>query len=572
MFEALGAGKGVQWVASLHHDTMHSHMHVVANVVDSETGKAFSRWNDYDTLERVMGEIAHDRGWTMAKSAGSYGESFQRRASRGAEALHIWGGQISFQQWASFTPAAEIQREIDGEKARWEDIHRILARYNIGYRLSPTGGVVYDLGAPDERAGAAGQIAKFLSLPNLERPEILGPFKEPMETYAPTTSYREAVLENSERYPEMASSVYARYLAESEDLKGQRSTRRRLWGERKAAEASDKERVRAKWSEERDFIRETTPDQEVAVTLIRATQVRETEQLEELKVKHKAARAELRTNLERLPRQYGWRSWLTRHAREGDRECLEVLEQIRTRQLGEKRLIHDGLERVIAERDLDDIARKDDRVLRVAPEVGRDIRGIDPDEDWAGIEHTYTDEEREASVEYEIEYDADLAAKKERKRKLALAVREAQRLADDAVAKQAYESRLRQQEALAQEMIVLIRSNNQSGGLLSLVDKEWQKEFFGDWNPSLARVVSSFAERLGPVSRIDDSAPPQSGTLVACEAIAEGGFAAFIVREDGTIAMALLEEQPGLELVGQRVQLRADAMERDIAKPALDQR
>lgn len=50
------------------------------------------------------------------------------------------------------------------------------------------------------------------------------------------------------------------------------------------------------------------------------------------------------------------------------------------------------------------------------------------------------------------------------------------------------------------------------------------------------------------------------------------GFAAFIVREDGTIAMALLEVKPRLELVGERVQLRADAMERDIAKPALDQR
>lgn len=587
VFEELGAGAGIQWVASLHKDVMHSHLHVIASLVDGETYKrAFSGWDDWAAIDRALREVAREHGWDIPAEFGTYGEAFQRRASRGAEAFHIWGGHLSFQQWASFAPAAEIQRDLEKGTATWEDVHRILGRYNIGYRPKTgpdgeylrdesgrlVGAVVFDLDAPEKRLGAAGQIARFLRIGEMEGEHGLGqPFTTALEIYAPTTSYRQAVMENIERNPEMQSPVYRRYEQAMTEAGAAREERKNLWKEHRERQHEERREVKARIADDRERAKESAPNDFERRLMIAGLAVRETNLLTDLRKRHDQERSELRATLDPLPKAMGWRHWLTRQARGGDRECLEVLERVRERQLGEKRIIHAGYERTLEGREISERAIPSDRPLNLAREVAREARGHELPEEWRGIEGTYNDDLDEKRREEDRDVDDDRLAKAARDRKLRDDARTAADLAEEVLR----ENERSEQRAMEQRpggrtrdgLYVLIAPRSPSG-FIDLLD-ESEAHYFADL-PDYAttdHVCEIYAARLGKLETWEAGDGDLTGTLIAYERVAEGGYLAFLVKGDGTIVAARVAERPTVKGIGREHEAPTLDLDRERERP-----
>ena len=154
-----------QWVAATHRNTDNLHAHVAVNRVNPETYKAVSTFRDWLTLDRTCRQIEVERGWMhdsgpFRVEAGQGGPQVVRTyrewskdapATPNARARNVaaWNGRDSFQEWLGKEPARCLKLALSRPDASWNDVHRVLADFNLEYRTKGSGAVIVDRTEPD---------------------------------------------------------------------------------------------------------------------------------------------------------------------------------------------------------------------------------------------------------------------------------------------------------------------------------------------------------------------------------------------------------------------------------------
>jgi hypothetical protein len=368
-------------VWALHRDTDNDHLHLVVNRVHPKKLTAVSvPYRDYLILDRSMRELELELGF--ARSNGPYvtvdtpeGPKIVRmnrrersvrgllldpeapRLTRGAQrAEHELGG-TSFQTWITQGPAKALRQALEAPGSTWEDLHRVLARFNC--QILPKGsGLVIATTLSSDRvlAAKASSLGRFAGKSALEK--TLGPYAVP----------EALVLEPSEGRRETYESFVVRERldvtrdgpgdAERMARRAERSEARRRLVERFSLEQVQ---IRAKREVERSALRQRHAKERDTLFVRHRDERRTHRQADALRQKpialalwaFKAAterealqrrHAEERRRLTaQLPPGEAWRLWLERQAQAGDEATISALRGIRYREKRRQR-IEDGFQ------------------------------------------------------------------------------------------------------------------------------------------------------------------------------------------------------------------------------------
>jgi len=186
-----------QAVAYLHTDTEKTHIHIIANHVHPETFKAVHRdflraKQNHKIRERVARQLEVENGWKQVEGKllkldndgnlveRTYEEKILFSLSRSdkisdkSRRQEVHSGVPSFERWCKESKESDhlrkdIKKIITGKKTDWNDIHKILDKYNIEIKPDKyrKGLVVYDRREPDKRCIAASGLSRDLSAGNL---------------------------------------------------------------------------------------------------------------------------------------------------------------------------------------------------------------------------------------------------------------------------------------------------------------------------------------------------------------------------------------------------------------------
>lgn len=184
MSDRLGLDKS-QRVYAIHNDTAHRHIHIVANRVDPETGRAVRMSHDYAVREQVCREIEREQGWQRVK--GRHGEKAQEQERPAAK---VPDAEHQRERRDGREPFAELVKQRAGDdfkQARsWDDLTRRLDEK--GLRVEPwRQGLVITDGTERTKASA---IGRDCSLSALERR-----YGEKFTDYAKRTDRQQAPAE-----------------------------------------------------------------------------------------------------------------------------------------------------------------------------------------------------------------------------------------------------------------------------------------------------------------------------------------------------------------------------------------
>ncbi|MEP0547687.1 MAG: relaxase/mobilization nuclease domain-containing protein [Rhodothermales bacterium] len=163
----LGLGEH-QALLVAHEDKGHPHLHVMANRVHPDTGKAATVSFDYRRVESVLRELEKEWGLTRvpghhARDAGDSAPDRTRGLSTGEVRRVRRTGELPFPEQVREKMGDDLGRTLGSAKG-WSEVHEALGRR--GYRLEPTerGMVVTD----GERYAKASSVDERLSRPRLE--------------------------------------------------------------------------------------------------------------------------------------------------------------------------------------------------------------------------------------------------------------------------------------------------------------------------------------------------------------------------------------------------------------------
>lgn len=186
-----------QAVAYLHTDTEKTHIHIIANHVHPETFKAVHRdfirgKRNHKIRERVARQLEIENGWKRVEGKlhkldkdGNlvertyeekilYSQTHSDKISDKSQRQESHSGKPSFERWCKESKDSDYLRKdiiklISGKKVEWDDIHKILDKYNIEIKPDKYGKglVVYDLREPDKCCIAASGLSRDLSAGNL---------------------------------------------------------------------------------------------------------------------------------------------------------------------------------------------------------------------------------------------------------------------------------------------------------------------------------------------------------------------------------------------------------------------
>ena len=169
---------GHQAVIAAHRDREHPHVHVLVNRVHPETGRAWDRWHDMPTIQRVLREEelalglrvvrGHLHSLTTVEQAPIGHESPRPRGGvdDGAAMLPVEDGPTSRKPRATPTLVERARAVVPGvrEATSWDDVSRVLDE--AGLRLERRGsGLVITDGA---RYAKASRVAPEMTLRMLE--------------------------------------------------------------------------------------------------------------------------------------------------------------------------------------------------------------------------------------------------------------------------------------------------------------------------------------------------------------------------------------------------------------------
>lgn len=321
-----------QHVFALHQDTDNVHLHVVANRVNLETGRAVHPGLSYLKLDRCMRELElrqgwrHDRGpYTVVERDGqpfierdrSYRQERESQPAR-ARDMEAFTGMESLATYVGGEPKRDVLALLKESNATWQDVHEALARHGLELRIKGQGLAVY---AKDREALApvkASSVHEFLGKGRLER--RLWPWVEPARMIRVSDaerSYQEREKDETrtirrEQHASMQAELRARYDSDHDRQRHEYDAARR----RMRTRHQDEYRVLL---EQHRTVRGKIRNSGLpAIERKAAYSVSAFERARELEI----LREQQWTERNALARPETWREWVEMMARQGDEAAI----------------------------------------------------------------------------------------------------------------------------------------------------------------------------------------------------------------------------------------------------------
>ncbi len=342
-----------QWLVALHRNTHNIHAHVAVNRVHPQSYKAIAPFRDWLVLDRACREIELKHGWSHDKGPHRVelgnGKPPQvvrtlREPSNESPALPstrardyaTWNGRESFQEWLGNEPARSLKEELQVSYASWHDVHKVLRRFNLEYRVRGSGAVIVDRSEPENLHAKACHLGRFASRGKLEA--RLGPYEgradapmqELIKTYRMDDEKRELAVG-------VDAALYGRFKqVMAEWTKTQAGARADVWQQQREHEGARWVGLLGESRATHQQIRESKPayEQQVqySIAAIGAALKRE-----ELRSQIREERRQLRAQL--AGRSPGpWRAWLARESGAGDLAAAKELRRLRYRLSGDRQI------------------------------------------------------------------------------------------------------------------------------------------------------------------------------------------------------------------------------------------
>ncbi|RQR38978.1 MULTISPECIES: TraI/MobA(P) family conjugative relaxase [unclassified Burkholderia] len=192
-----------QYVFAVHRDTDNVHLHVVANRVNLDTGRAVHPGLSYLKLDRCMRELElrqdwqHDRGPYVIVDHGDQHVVERDRTHRKerplqparARDLEVFSGMESLATYVSGAPKQEVLAALKKPGVTWQDVHEALARHGLELRIKGQGLVFAAKGRDDLTPVKASSVHEHLGRGKLEK--RLGPWVEPIRVIRVSSAERQ---------------------------------------------------------------------------------------------------------------------------------------------------------------------------------------------------------------------------------------------------------------------------------------------------------------------------------------------------------------------------------------------
>jgi hypothetical protein len=162
LLRELGLGEHQALIVA-HNDTPHAHMHIMVNRIDPETGKAWDRWQDRVTTQRVLREEERALGLREVR-----GRLHQLSDQAAAERTTAKPGEHQIAERTGEAPLVERLRERLTQyrvASTWDELERRLAIDGVRLERKGQGLVITD----GEREVKASRLARDFSLGQLEQ-------------------------------------------------------------------------------------------------------------------------------------------------------------------------------------------------------------------------------------------------------------------------------------------------------------------------------------------------------------------------------------------------------------------
>ena len=172
-----------QWMFGLHVNTDHTHVHIFANRVNTESEKLLEEGNGWWVKQglRALAHIEHEQGWKpekhalfkwnadtgKAESTDKKAKAKAHRVSESALRLEMEKGIYSIERIVKEGCLAVISaiKNLSPEQKNWPNVHRLFAQAGLDYQKSKVAGAVVDAG---ERTFSASKILDNFGLKDME--------------------------------------------------------------------------------------------------------------------------------------------------------------------------------------------------------------------------------------------------------------------------------------------------------------------------------------------------------------------------------------------------------------------
>jgi hypothetical protein len=149
------------WLAAVHRDTDHLHVHVVMNRISPLTLTALSIRYEEPRLNELARELELEEGWTPTNHRGG-----SLYAARGSAPRFV--ERPAFSEWLGYRLRPRMKERLLNPNSTLDDVHALLAQVGAVLEKGARGAIIRDASRPDLVIGAS-RFMRALSLPNLEQ-------------------------------------------------------------------------------------------------------------------------------------------------------------------------------------------------------------------------------------------------------------------------------------------------------------------------------------------------------------------------------------------------------------------
>lgn len=186
--------QGHQVVIVAHKDRAHAHMHLMVNRVHPDTGRAWSRWQDWVTTQRVLRHEERALGLREVR-----GRLHQLPGQEPPDRARVTSGEHRQAERSGVEPLIERVRphadELRGAKS-WSELHTRLGEHGLGIERKGQGLVITD----GDTQVKASRVHRDLSFGQLQarlgpyrvreiQPDISSATERPVQTHGSATAH-----------------------------------------------------------------------------------------------------------------------------------------------------------------------------------------------------------------------------------------------------------------------------------------------------------------------------------------------------------------------------------------------
>lgn len=320
-----------QWVAAVHDDAGHPHIHTVVNRVHPDTYRCASTSYDFFKLGQYATEIERRYGWMELRRYGAPGARIQigalmlyerdllprcRTSGRG-----LTPTEAAFQTWLRKEMLQSLVTAA-GSIGQWRDVLATIGRHGVRYVASDGGARFVD--AVDSSISiAASSVARVLSLPSLEK--RLGAFENAPVAVDVTRAFACSVAAIGLSAVDPYRKLLSQYNFEKQQRREQtRVMRRDAWASQRSKEVACRAEIREAY---RDRLRDNRKQPKDARLKARAQiLVAKNAALEELNRRHNCERERLRAELRRVAKPEPWSKFVQRLVHDDNAAAIAYLQ------------------------------------------------------------------------------------------------------------------------------------------------------------------------------------------------------------------------------------------------------